>query len=101
MKLPTLEIPTFDGSILNWTTFWEQFDISIHSRFDLATAEKLVYLRDALKNGNAKASIEGLSRSGEQYEEAIACLKDRYDRPRLIHQAHVRGWQWERASSTP
>ena len=90
MKLPTLEIPTFDGSILNWTTFWEQFDISIHSRFDLATAEKLAYLRDALKNGNAKASIEGLSRSGEQYEEAIACLKDRYDRPRLIHQAHVR-----------
>lgn len=81
VKLPRLEIPTFDSSIFNLTTFWEQFDISIPSRFDLATAEKLAYLRDALKNGNAKPSIEGLSRSGEQYKEAVACLKDRYDRP--------------------
>ena len=28
--------------------------------------------------------------SGEHYEEAIKSLKDRYDRPRLIHQTHVR-----------
>ena len=90
VKLPKLDVPTFDGNILNWTTFWEQFDISIHSRSDLATAEKLAYLRNALKNGSAKNAIEGLSRSGEQYEEAVSRLKDRYDKPRLIHQAHVR-----------
>ena len=90
VKLPKLDVPTFDGNILNWTTFWEQFDISIHSRSDLATAEKLSYLRNALKNGSAKNAIESLSRSGEQYEEAVSCLKDRYDKPRLIHQAHVR-----------
>ena len=35
-------------------------------------------------------SIEGLSRSGENYSEAIKCLQSRYDRPRLIHKAHVR-----------
>ena len=64
--------------------------MSIHSRSDLANAEKLAYLRNALKNGSAKNVIEGLSRSGEQYDEAIACLKARYNRPRLIHQAHVR-----------
>ena len=34
--------------------------------------------------------IEGLSHSGDQYMEAITSLKSRYDRPRLIHQTHVR-----------
>ena len=34
--------------------------------------------------------IEGLSRSGEHYTEAVKCLTSRYDRPRLIHQTHVK-----------
>lgn len=90
VKLPKLDVPTFDGSILNWKTFWEQFSVAVHDRSNLTDAEKLAYLRHALKAGSAKSVIEGLSRSGEQYEEAITCLKSRYDRPRLIHQAHVR-----------
>ena len=51
--------------------------------------EKLVYLQQAIKGGSAKSAIEGLSRSGDNYDEAIACLKSRYNRPRLIHRAHV------------
>lgn len=43
-----------------------------------------------MKDGSAKGVIEGLSRSGEHYAEAIECLQARYNRPRLIHQAHVR-----------
>ena len=27
---------------------------------------------------------------GEHYVEAVECLKNRYDRPRLIHQTHVK-----------
>ena len=49
-----------------------------------------MYLQQSLKEGSATSSIEGLSRSGEHYGEAIEYLKSRYDRPRLIHQAHVR-----------
>ena len=90
VKLPKLEAPTFDGNILHWLTFWEQFRVAIHDRDDLSKAQKLVYLRQSLKEGSAKNAIEGLSRSGEQYDEAIKCLRDRYNRPRLIHEAHVR-----------
>ena len=90
IKLPRLDVPTFDGNILNWKTFWEQFDVSIHARSDLSDAEKLAYLRSALRNGTAKSVIEGLTRSGEQYKEAITCLKSHFDRPRLLHQTHVR-----------
>ena len=89
VRLPKLEVPTFDGNILNWCTFWEQFKVSVHDRTNLADSEKLAYLRNALKNGSAKTAIEGLSRSGEHYTEAIDCLKSRYEKPRLIHQAHV------------
>ena len=32
VKLPKLEVPTFDGIIMNWTPFWERFGALIHSR---------------------------------------------------------------------
>lgn len=89
IRLPILEIPDFDGDLLNWS-FWERFSISIHEKTNLSNAEKLVYLRQALKVGTAKHLIEGLSDVGDCYAEAIECLKARFDRPRLIHQAHVK-----------
>ncbi len=43
-----------------------------------------------LSSGNTGVKLEGLSTSGEFYPEAITTLKNRYDRPRLILQSHVR-----------
>ena len=90
VKLPKLEVPTFDGNIMNWAAFWERFDALIHSRKGVDDAEKLTYLRQALKDGPARHVIGGLSQTAKNYGEAIKCLQERYDRPRLIHQAHVR-----------
>ena len=90
VKLPKLDVPAFSGDILHWQSFWEQFCISVHDRKTLSDQEKLVYLQQSLRDGSAKRAIEGLSHSGECYAEAIKSLKSRYDRPRLIHQAHVR-----------
>ena len=90
VKLPKLDVPTFDGNVLNWQTFWEHFCVAVHDHTNITDAEKLVYLQNSLKEGSAKSAIEGLSRSGEHYSEAIECLRSRYDRPRLIHQTHVR-----------
>ena len=91
VKLHKIEdVLMFDANLLIWRSFWEQFCISVHSRSVLADSEKLVYLRHSLNDGSAKHVIEGLSRSGVYYAEAIECLQSRYDRPRLIHQTHVR-----------
>ena len=90
IKLPKIDVPTFDGDIMDWRRFWEQYEISIHSRTQLTDTEKLAYLRQALKNGPARNVIEGLSGTGSNYAEAIECLKKRYEMPRLLHQAHVR-----------
>lgn len=54
----------------------------------LVTLRNLL-IKLAFKGGSAKQVVKGLSSSGENYAEAIDCLQKRYDRPRLIHQAHV------------
>ena len=75
VRLPKISIPTFDGKILIWKSFWEQFDATIHSKAGLNDIEKLMYLQDALKNSPARFMIQGLTRTSENYEEANKCLK--------------------------
>ena len=89
VNLPKLDTPTFDGNIIHWKQFWDQFVVAVHNKTNLSNAEKSVYLQHAIKGGSAKNVIEGLSHSGDNYEEAIECLKARYDRPRLIQRTHV------------
>ena len=33
---------------------------------------------------------QGLTKSEEHYKEAVQCLETRNDRPRMVHQTHVR-----------
>ena len=49
-----------------------------------------MYLQNAIKDKTAKSLIAGLTKSSEHYDEAVKCLQERYDRPRQIHQTHVR-----------
>ena len=90
IKLSKIDLPTFTGDLLNWRTFWEQYEVSIHSRIHLTDAEKLAYLRHSLKDGPALHVIEGVTGSGSEYGEAIKCLQKCYDKPRLLHLAHVK-----------
>ena len=64
--------------------------VSIHNKPQLSDAEKLAYLKDALKDSPAELVIQGLAQTTDTYDDAIECLLNRYDRPHLIHQAHVR-----------
>ena len=48
INLPGIEIPTFDGNVLNWQLFWEQFQAAFHDKPHLWEVDKLTYLRDAL-----------------------------------------------------
>ena len=63
VKLPKLSVATFDGNIVNWHSFLEQFSISVYDRSSLSRTEKLTYLRHAVKDGSAKQVVEGLSGS--------------------------------------
>ena len=89
LSLPRIEILTFDGNILNWWLFWEQFQVAVHDKPHLEEVDKLTYLRVALKEGPARNVVQGLTQTAKRYYDAVRCLKDRYDRPRLIHREHV------------
>ena len=45
VKLLKLDVPTFDGNILKWRSFWEQFCVSVHDHSTISDSEKLVYLQ--------------------------------------------------------
>ena len=75
---------------MNWRTFWEQYDVSIHSRTQLPDVEKLACMRHSLKDGPARHVIEGLTSSGSAHKEAIKCLQKSYGKPRLMHLSHVK-----------
>ena len=73
-KLPKLVISPFDGNTLNWATFWDQFESSIHSKRGISDIEKFSYLRSFLAPV-ALESTSGLTLSSQNYYEAIVLLK--------------------------
>ena len=58
VELPRISAPIFDGDILNCVSFWEQFEVAIHSNERLHDAQKFIYLREAVKDGPAKQVIQ-------------------------------------------
>lgn len=48
IKLPTLNLTTFDGDPRAWTGFWELFKCAVHDR-ELTEIQKFTYLRGQLK----------------------------------------------------
>ena len=90
MKLPSLNIPTFDGEPTKWKSYWQQFEATIHNSKKLDDQLRMQYLLKLLTTQKAKDAIEGIDAVAEAYPEAVAALKGRFDRPQVIHRAHVR-----------
>jgi hypothetical protein len=86
IKLPTTDIPSFDGDVKSWTSFWDVFKYTIHENEQLPEAAKLTYLRSVLK-GKAAIPIMNLELTNDGYQQAIRILKDRYSSSTAITQA--------------
>ena len=82
-KLPKLEFPVFKGNPLEWQSFYDQFNISIHQNKTLSDIDRFNYLRRYLA-GQALATISGLTLNSENYKEALNILIDRYGNPQVF-----------------
>ena len=87
VKLPKFELPKFSGNVLEWQSFWDKFEASIHSS-DLPDINKFTYLQSYLE-GEAKAAVQGLSVTADHYQLAVNILKKRFGRKGRIIFAHV------------
>ena len=87
VKLPKLNLPVFNGDVLQWQSFWDQFVAAVDST-DLPDVSKFSYLRASLE-GEPKTAIQGLSLTSAHYASACKILKDRFGRKETIIFTHI------------
>ncbi|KRX79184.1 hypothetical protein T06_10017 [Trichinella sp. T6] len=86
--MPIPKLPTFDGDILQFKTFWDQFNAAVHRREDLEDVTKFVHLRSCLA-GAALHAISGVTTAAENYPAVVQLLHDRFYRVSDILDAHI------------
>ena len=103
VRLPQLEIPTFDGTARDWLFFKGCYESSIHTNESLSSIDKMRYLQKYVV-GEARSVISHVSLSEANYEAAWSLLLRRYDNKKiLINQylaqlINIRSAKEERAS---
>ncbi|XP_053668190.1 uncharacterized protein LOC128718594 [Anopheles marshallii] len=88
LKLPRMNLPTFDGDILKWASFHDLFDSAIHRNVSLQDSQKLYFLKTNL-SGEAAALISHLKIEDGNYEPALEKLKQRYNKPLEAAAKHI------------
>ncbi|KAG1656183.1 hypothetical protein GQR58_024091 [Nymphon striatum] len=87
VKLPKLSIKPFNGDILQFQSFLDQFNAAISSS-NLNNIEKFTYLK-SLVEGPAANCIAGLPLTANNFEIAFDLLKNRFGKRSAQIQAHI------------
>ncbi|XP_060551271.1 uncharacterized protein LOC132712851 [Ruditapes philippinarum] len=87
VKLPKLDMCSFNGDKLKWCEFWDTFNTTVHSNKDIYDIQKFNYLRSKLY-GEARSAISGLELSGDNYHVAIKLLRERYGNAQEVIDLH-------------
>lgn len=88
-RLPKIDLPTFEGDITKWFSFWQIFDVNINQRKDLATIEKLSYLLSLLR-GEPSRLVSSFAVTSENYSDIIQILQCQYGQKGKIVDLNVR-----------
>ena len=76
--LSRLDLPTFDGNLLEFPEFFSRYSTLIGNKAELDDTNKFSLLKSCLR-GRALQSIQGLAITAENYHIALDILKRRYD----------------------
>ncbi|XP_044585971.1 uncharacterized protein LOC123266009 [Cotesia glomerata] len=82
-KLPTTDLPKFDGNFENWLSFKNRFETLIDGRNDLDDLNKFLYLRGCLA-GSAANKLALFNASAENYTKAWTLLTETYQKERAL-----------------
>lgn len=88
MKLPTIQIPPFDGKIEKFPAFLSLYNTLVHE-VNIADIEKFSYLKSLL-NYPASQLLDSIEFKPENYKQAYDKLIERYSNKRLVASYHFR-----------
>lgn len=74
IKLPTIKLPTFDGTFTLWREYSDAFNALIHSNDSLSDVQKLSYLKSSLKDEPADL-LRSYETTSENYTIAWTALQ--------------------------
>lgn len=89
IALPELNLPTFNGDISKWQSFWDFFETAVHSNPHLSNIERFSYLRSVLQD-RAASAVDGFTLTNANYTAAVDILKSRYGRRHRIIAKHMK-----------
>lgn len=87
-RLPSIELPVFDGDLNQWVGFINLFDSLVHDRRDLTASYKMAQLRGALR-GEPGELVAHLPVTEDSYLTARQILFDRYQNERRLVDAQL------------
>ena len=87
-RLPKLEIAKFEGDVLQWQGFWDQFSAAIDSNSQLKNIDKFNYLKTFLGKKPLDI-ISGLTLSSSNYLKALDILRERYGNKQILISSHM------------
>jgi len=89
IRLPTIELPKFNGDIAEWLGFRDTFQSLIHNNETIDPIQKFHYLKAALE-GNAAQIIKSLEFSALNYTVAWETICSRFNNKRLLIHNHIK-----------
>ncbi|XP_003369350.1 conserved hypothetical protein [Trichinella spiralis] len=86
-KLQHVQLLKFDGDILQFKLFWDQFEVSVDRQEDLVAITKILHLWSCLSGAVLKA-IEGITVCAENYPEVVRTFHNRFHRVPEVVESH-------------
>ncbi|XP_022828982.1 uncharacterized protein LOC111358223 isoform X2 [Spodoptera litura] len=89
IKLPTINLPKFDGNYLKWLEFRDTFDSLVNKNDSIPLINKYHYLRSSLEN-SAAVVIRSIEFTADNYEKAWQILCNRYNSKNILINNHIK-----------
>ncbi|XP_015121270.1 uncharacterized protein LOC107044037 [Diachasma alloeum] len=89
-NFPKIQPPKFDGELKNYLQWWSLFK-PIHEDIKILKEQKFTYLVQGMVEGSRAAElIKSFPPTPENYENAVASLRNRFGKKELLVEAYVR-----------
>ena len=79
IRLPIMMLKCFHDNPLEWHSFWDLFETSIHYLSDNSEPDKFYYLLSQ-PEGEAALLLSEFEQTKENYQEAVELLKSTYSK---------------------